>query len=78
MKGGCLRASNSSDRASRDTWPLHESATSSSAERVVPGVDTNRKGVRGREEELLNVQDQQINQMEVEIPIEAEYILQQR
>jgi hypothetical protein len=74
-KQGYLRANNSSGRTPRNTWPLHESPTSSSVEKVILGVDMNRKGVQGKEEELPNVQDQQTNQVEVKIPAEEEYIL---
>ena len=56
-EGDCLRSSNSSGRAPRDTWPLRESPTSSSVEKVILGVNTNRKGVRERGEESPNVQD---------------------
>jgi hypothetical protein len=68
------RASNSSDRAVKETWPLHESPTSSFVEKVILGVDTNQKGVQGRAEELLDVQD---HQKKARIPGEAEYLLQQ-
>ena len=71
----CLQSSNSSGHAPRDTWPQRESPTSSSVEKVILGVNTNRKGVRERGEESPSVQDWKINQMEGRIPIEAEYIL---
>jgi hypothetical protein len=54
---GCLRSSNSSGHAPRDIWPLRESPTSSSVEKVILGVDTNRKGVQERGEESPNVQE---------------------
>ena len=57
IEGIVLRSSNSSGRAQRDTWPLHESPTSSSVEKVILGVDTNRKEVRERGEESPNVQE---------------------
>ena len=74
-KQGYLQASNSSGHATRNTWPLRESPTSSSVEKVILGVDMNRKGVQGKEEELPNVQDQQTNKMDAKIPAEEEYIL---
>ena len=74
----CLRSSNSSNHVSRETLLRRESATSNSFEKVILGVDTNRKGVQGIGEELLRVLEQRINHRETKIPVETEYFLPQR
>jgi len=77
-EGRYLQSNNSLAHALRKTLTLRGSPTSNSVEKVILGVDTNRKGVRGRGEELLSVRDQQIYQTEAGIPIEPEYNLLQR